>query len=351
MDVSVVLDLDLSQLRHLVRLGVQNQRAQRGGGVDAGGEPIRVPGMIPPATGPGSANMPLRSNATIGIAVVAIVAEKIVEGAMDFAKKLLQGSKILNSYFGAMGKVFSAAIDILLLPFIPILNLLLMGMMKFVAWLTKPSVLAAIAAGIEKMGDMGRALIEWARTVAAFFNNSWNPSDWDWAGLMSGVVGVLTGVFDWLGTNVPNIVNLIHRAARDGANAFVVDNTPSWFGKAWMGTDKWMLGHQKELKLAATASTGLDAGSRILKSPWVHQRAKNFYKGGQDAAGSLNKISRWNDTAGRATNRALGKTVHVAVDVVTSDPGIAATQVIKILTGEAVAEAVISGRLPHWSGF
>ena len=349
MDVSVVLDLDLSQLRHLVRLGVQHQRAQQGGGKDVAGEPIRVPGMVPPAAGPGSASMPLRSNAVIGIAVVAIVAEKIVESVLDFGKKMLQGSKVLNSYFGAMGKMFSAAVDMLLLPFTPLLNLLLMGMMKFVAWLTKPNVMAAIAAGIEKMGDMGRTLIEWARNVAAFFNNSWNPSNWDWPELMSGTVRVLGHVFDWLATNIPNALKIAEKALHQGAMGVIRDNTPSWIGDPLTAVDNWMLRHQKAIQgyvhmFVPGGRTGLIQKGAAPAANWL-------YGGLQDMGHQLDTASRWNDKAGRATHRAIVKTVNLAVDVVTSDPGAAATQVVKILTGEALAEAMVSGRLPHWSPF
>ena len=214
MDVSVVLDLDLSQLRSLVRLGAQHQREQqsRQGSTGGAGEPIRVPGMGQPMAGPGSAQMPLTKGGMAGagagaIAMVAIIAEKIVESVMDFGKKILQGSKLLNLYFGAMGKAFSAAIDVLLIPFTPLLNLLLAGLMKFVVWLAKPSVFAAISAGIEKVGEMGRALFTWAVNAWGFFNSSLDPHNWDWAGLLSATVTVFGQAARWIGNAIRTITS------------------------------------------------------------------------------------------------------------------------------------------------
>src|SRR3990167_2547891 len=110
MDVSVVLDLDLAQLRHLVRLGTQAQRAQQQTQQTGGSDEVRVPGMTPPAEGPGSSKAPLRTGArtpAATVALVAIIAEKITESVLNFAKQELNNSKILNSYFGAMGKTLS----------------------------------------------------------------------------------------------------------------------------------------------------------------------------------------------------------------------------------------------------
>src|SRR3989304_4605444 len=45
--------------------------------------------------------------------------------ALEGLKSLVMNSRVANTYLGAMGKMFSAAIDMLLMPFTPIFNLLM----------------------------------------------------------------------------------------------------------------------------------------------------------------------------------------------------------------------------------
>lgn len=64
--------------------------------------------------------------------------------ALEFIKKALdtvvRNSSVANAYLGAMGKVFGAAMDLLLIPFLPIFNLLLVGLAKLVEFLSREDV-------------------------------------------------------------------------------------------------------------------------------------------------------------------------------------------------------------------
>lgn len=69
---------------------------------------------------------------------------------------ILKNSQILNTYESAMGKTFGAAIDLLLTPFIPLLNLIMVGVSKLVAWLVTSGTLETISKWVQR----GTAAIE-----------------------------------------------------------------------------------------------------------------------------------------------------------------------------------------------
>ena len=74
-------------------------------------------------------------------------------------------SAVANTYLGAMGKVFGAAIDMLLLPFVPIFNLILVGLTKLTMWLAESGVLdAMLAAGI-RAASMLEGIASWTQRV------------------------------------------------------------------------------------------------------------------------------------------------------------------------------------------
>jgi hypothetical protein len=61
---------------------------------------------------------------------------------------VLGQSRIAGTYLGAMGKMFGAAIDLLLMPFIPLFNVLMIGMSMLVKWLITSGVLEKISEGV-----------------------------------------------------------------------------------------------------------------------------------------------------------------------------------------------------------
>lgn len=61
---------------------------------------------------------------------------------------ILGHSRIAGTYLGAMGKMFGAAIDLLLMPFIPLFNVLMLGMSMLVKWLITSGVLEEISKGV-----------------------------------------------------------------------------------------------------------------------------------------------------------------------------------------------------------
>lgn len=74
-----------------------------------------------------------------------LVQFELMKKALD---TIVRNSSVANSYLGAMGKVFGAAMDLLLIPFLPIFNLLLVGLAKLVEWLSRDDVQKAL----EKIG-------------------------------------------------------------------------------------------------------------------------------------------------------------------------------------------------------
>jgi len=71
--------------------------------------------------------------------------------ALEGLKSLVSNSRVANSYLGGMGKMFSAAIDLLMLPFVPIFNLLMVGLSKLIGWLIDKGVLEWMAQGVEDL--------------------------------------------------------------------------------------------------------------------------------------------------------------------------------------------------------
>ena len=78
-----------------------------------------------------------------------------------FASASLRNSDVMKAYTGAMGKTFGAAMNLLLLPFMPLFNLLLVFMNKMIVWLVTSGVLdkmlqasQSIARGVERLFDL-----------------------------------------------------------------------------------------------------------------------------------------------------------------------------------------------------
>lgn len=132
--VRVVLDpSDLQKLGGTLGNGVAGGSGSGpgpGGGTDAGARPVKtdIQNVSPSFM---SIFKPLAALTLI---------EKGIGG-------MLQHSQVANSYLGAMGKVFGSAIDILLIPFTPILNTLLLFMVQMLPMMVKISEFLSILIG------------------------------------------------------------------------------------------------------------------------------------------------------------------------------------------------------------
>lgn len=145
-------------------------------------------------------------------AMVGIMAGGII-GLLSFFKDLLNQSKILNTYAQGMGKMFSAAIDILLMPFLPVLNLMLAGMSKLLAWLIDSGYLENMSRIVDQqviplLNSIGDGMSK----LWADMNHSLNPLNWDWAALGRTAVAmleldaaVLLGTLEILLNKIPGI--------------------------------------------------------------------------------------------------------------------------------------------------
>ena len=85
--------------------------------------------------------------------------------ALEGLKSLVSNSRVANAYLGGMGKMFSAAIDLLLLPFTPIFNLLMVAMSKLIGWLIDSGVLEWVAEGVDKLVSLFGGFINWVKLI------------------------------------------------------------------------------------------------------------------------------------------------------------------------------------------
>ena len=85
--------------------------------------------------------------------------EKILGG-------ILKNSTIANTYMGAMGKMFGAAIDILLIPFIPLFNLIMVGISKLIMWLVSSGYLEKMTKIMEEVAKNIVSMVKWIAEMA-----------------------------------------------------------------------------------------------------------------------------------------------------------------------------------------
>ncbi len=142
-------------------------------------------------------------------AMVGVMAGGII-GLLSFFKDLLSQSKLLNTYAQGMGKMFSAAIDILLMPFLPVLNLMLAGMSKLLAWLIDSGYLENMSRIVDQyivplLGNIGDGMAK----LWGDMNRSLNPMNWDWAALGKTAVAMLELNAAFLLAGIEQLLNKI----------------------------------------------------------------------------------------------------------------------------------------------
>ena len=95
---------------------------------------------------------------------------------------IVKNSSVANTYLGVMGKVFGAAMDLLLIPFLPILNLLLVGLGKLVEWLARDDVqkyLSKLADGLLKgLENIFNIINDVYKAIDALLHGDWATA-WD----------------------------------------------------------------------------------------------------------------------------------------------------------------------------
>jgi len=89
--------------------------------------------------------------------------------ALEGMKALVSNSRVANAYLGGMGKMFSAAIDLLLLPFTPLFNLLMVAMSKLIGWLIDSGVLEWMAQGVQDLIGLFEGAVSILKEIAEFF--------------------------------------------------------------------------------------------------------------------------------------------------------------------------------------
>ena len=87
-------------------------------------------------------------------------------GTIDKTLSLMfRESRIASTYLSAMGKVFGAAIDILLIPFIPVFNLIMIGMTKLLDWLINSGYLERMTEIMGRSLEMLAGILDWGSKV------------------------------------------------------------------------------------------------------------------------------------------------------------------------------------------
>lgn len=147
-NVTFTMKIDASDLRRLF--------GSQGGNGTIGGPAAQALGAAPPSpTGGDRGAKPqalVKSFALLGIMGVALTG-------------ILRNSAMANTYMGAMGKMFGAALDILMIPLIPLFNLLMVGISKLIMWLIQSGYLEKMTKLMQKVADNIVGILKWVREV------------------------------------------------------------------------------------------------------------------------------------------------------------------------------------------
>lgn len=171
-----------------------------------------------------------------------------LEAVKTGVKTLVQHSSIANAYLGAMGKMFGAAVDLLLLPFTPLLNMLMLAMGKLIQWLVTSGLLEKIHEGVLNV-------VNFLQEMGDNLRNIWNAiKEFNIADLAKGIGGSIKDVAKFA------IEHPIEAAVLAGATAlmargawrflFGAPTARGGFGAGFMG--------------AGAAARGLGGGSAIV---------------------------------------------------------------------------------------
>lgn len=181
--------------------------------------------------------------------------------ALEGLTSMVRNSSIANTYLGAMGKVFSAAMDMLLLPFTPFLSGLLILMAKLLPTIMKISDFISSAMG---------SFVDWIKKLAGDFGKIWDalkdPSKW-----FTTLPGLIVqGIKDFFGGF--NLKNLAGGAAMVGGVAVGSQILAGMLGVPGIG--------------------GLSLGGKLLSKTWVGGTAADTAAGTAGTAGGLSMFGK-----------------------------------------------------------
>ncbi len=161
----------------LAKLAGQITAALTGGYATLGGRSGQAAGAGTNASGTTAAQAASKQQ---NIFQEILKALSVFDGLKSAWNIIVRNSTVANTYLGAMGKLFGAAIDMLLIPFIPVLNLIMIGLAKLVEWLSRDDVqkkLKEIADYtvkiLEKVGDyLYKSFLQFIADAKDFYNDA-----------------------------------------------------------------------------------------------------------------------------------------------------------------------------------
>lgn len=134
--------------------------------------------------------------------------------ALSVIEKTLGGvlarSTVANTYLGAMGKMFGAAIDMLLLPLTPIFNLIMVVMSKLLQWLVTSGILQKLYEVFSRAAEYLRGILDWIAQV--------------WTALKEFDLGKLAKLI------IEGVVNAVKTAVKDPMGALAAVGTVAGIG-------------------------------------------------------------------------------------------------------------------------
>lgn len=169
------------------------------------------------------------------------------EAIKETLSMMVSNSSIANTYLGAMGKIFGAAMDILLVPFLPLINMLMMGMGMLVEYLVKSGYLETMS---KALASLSKQFTEYIGKFMSVFAK--NPAD-AIAMLVTDIVKGILSLSNLIGHAVESAVGVGMRDAwaafqqyapefgKDLANAFeamLKEQLPTWMGGGGKGNLK-----------------------------------------------------------------------------------------------------------------
>ena len=153
--------LDSSDLAHLLGMGPGVAAgAAAGGGAGGAGGAFPAQGQQLPGGGgqEPSEGTKVKQDPSFKSIFKPLAALSIMEKTLG---GILKHSQVAGAYLGAMGKMFGAAMDMLMLPLMPLFNLLMVAMSKLLQWLVTSGILEKLHTIFQKVAENIQAMVNW----------------------------------------------------------------------------------------------------------------------------------------------------------------------------------------------
>lgn len=154
--------LDPSDLKQILGLGPGVVAGAAPSGVGGGGV-IPTQGQVLPGQ-EGGEGQKVKQDPSFMSIFKPLAALTVMEKALG---GILKHSSVANTYLGAMGKMFGAAMDMLLLPLTPLFNLMMTVMSKLLAWLVTSGILEKLHAIFTKVAENIAGMLSWLSDIWA----------------------------------------------------------------------------------------------------------------------------------------------------------------------------------------